>query len=349
MSAQKGSASFDVTSSEGANTAEDSSAAEDYVASRLATGDSITQVLKSFNVENSWLECWLENNARHKVHASHTGSSSSGISSSSSSCSSSTSMSGSIAGASKGEPQVSNHENAWAVCAQLPVAAIAALVTEWVTDQRALAEAEELCCCALRGDLAGVLDLLAGDSGDDSNCSNSISSGSGGVPWDAEDRLGVTAGEYALCGGTPAHAQCFAALVNAGANDLARRMDAALDAADSAGNKPETSSTAGLQSFSGDCGPKQPFTTNGRSEGAAVSASERRSWDYLAGPASYGEKGCLLDAQRMPVMMPWEGALMEAHARFFVGTRVLNVGFGCGLVDRYIQRWVSSSSCLQIV
>jgi hypothetical protein len=49
----------------------------------------------------------------------------------------------------------------------------------------------------------------------------------------------------------------------------------------------------------------------------------------------------LLDAQRMPVMMPWEGALMEAHARFFVGPRVLNVGFGCGLVDRHVQRWVS--------
>ena len=65
-----------------------------------------------------------------------------------------------------------------------------------------------------------------------------------------------------------------------------------------------------------------------------------KSWGYLRGAASYGQGGCLLDSASQPVMMPWEGGLMEAHAARFVGPRVLNVGFGCGLVDAAVERLV---------
>lgn len=49
----------------------------------------------------------------------------------------------------------------------------------------------------------------------------------------------------------------------------------------------------------------------------------------------------LMDAQSKAVMMAWEGPLMEAHARAVCsnGGRVLNVGFGMGMIDGAIQKY----------
>ncbi|XP_072951552.1 protein arginine N-methyltransferase 2 [Typha angustifolia] len=51
----------------------------------------------------------------------------------------------------------------------------------------------------------------------------------------------------------------------------------------------------------------------------------------------------VLDAESKAVMMAWERPLMEAHARAICGSggagRVLNVGFGMGLVDEAIQKY----------
>ncbi|ONK75877.1 uncharacterized protein A4U43_C03F21520 [Asparagus officinalis] len=49
----------------------------------------------------------------------------------------------------------------------------------------------------------------------------------------------------------------------------------------------------------------------------------------------------LLSAGAPSVMMAWEGPLMEAHARAVCsnGGRVLNVGFGMGMVDEAIQKY----------
>ena len=49
----------------------------------------------------------------------------------------------------------------------------------------------------------------------------------------------------------------------------------------------------------------------------------------LGQPASYKEGGCLVEACGMPVMMPWEGQLMVAHAKRLDGYEaVMNIGFG---------------------
>ncbi|EOD08990.1 hypothetical protein EMIHUDRAFT_54865, partial [Emiliania huxleyi CCMP1516] len=54
------------------------------------------------------------------------------------------------------------------------------------------------------------------------------------------------------------------------------------------------------------------------------------------------EEGRLMDELDRPVMMAWEAPLMEAHAAALCpeegGARVLNLGFGLGLVDTALQR-----------
>ncbi|KAJ6843335.1 arginine N-methyltransferase 2 [Iris pallida] len=61
---------------------------------------------------------------------------------------------------------------------------------------------------------------------------------------------------------------------------------------------------------------------------------------YLDSRVEFGEDR-LMDEESKAVMMAWEGPLMEAHARAVCGNggKVLNVGFGMGLVDEAIQRY----------
>ncbi|XP_066367043.1 LOW QUALITY PROTEIN: protein arginine N-methyltransferase 2-like [Miscanthus floridulus] len=61
---------------------------------------------------------------------------------------------------------------------------------------------------------------------------------------------------------------------------------------------------------------------------------------YLESRVSFSEER-VLDAESKAVMMAWERPLMEAHARAVCqgGGKVLNVGFGMGLVDEAIQRY----------
>jgi len=64
--------------------------------------------------------------------------------------------------------------------------------------------------------------------------------------------------------------------------------------------------------------------------------------DYLAQPLHYTEDGDrLLDAEKNGVMMGWELPLMIRHAEVVApeeGLRVLNVGFGLGLIDKELQK-----------
>ncbi|KAG0200541.1 hypothetical protein BGX28_006420 [Mortierella sp. GBA30] len=64
--------------------------------------------------------------------------------------------------------------------------------------------------------------------------------------------------------------------------------------------------------------------------------------EYLAQPLQYTEDGDrLLDAEKNGVMMGWELPLMVRHAEVISpeeGLRVLNVGFGLGLIDKELQK-----------
>jgi len=201
-----------------------------------------------------------------------------------------------------------------------------------VSQRRELAEAECLCVASLRGDARAVQAMLRSprcDDGDDGGGGGGGSgsdsgrgdkgggegSGSddrgdsddhgegdyreGGVPWDAEDRFGVTAGEYALAAG---HSNVFEALVAAGGRDIARRMTLGVAAAMTAG--------AGIsvrrRSASGEGGEVSADAT------ADATAAGRNGWGYLRAAASYGEGGCLLDGAKQPV---WTTAILRRLKR----------------------------------
>jgi type IV protein arginine methyltransferase len=62
---------------------------------------------------------------------------------------------------------------------------------------------------------------------------------------------------------------------------------------------------------------------------------------YLESRVSFSEER-VMDAESKAVMMAWERPLMEAHARAVCsgsGCKVLNIGFGMGIVDEAIQRY----------
>ena len=68
--------------------------------------------------------------------------------------------------------------------------------------------------------------------------------------------------------------------------------------------------------------------------------------DYLQHPLRYNENGtALLDQDDDAVMMEWERPLMQAHAQVLMeaGSRVMNVGFGMGIIDGILQDQYSPS------
>uniref|UniRef100_J3LT25 Protein arginine N-methyltransferase 2 n=2 Tax=Oryza brachyantha TaxID=4533 RepID=J3LT25_ORYBR len=79
---------------------------------------------------------------------------------------------------------------------------------------------------------------------------------------------------------------------------------------------------------------RQAGSANSSSGGAPAES-------YLESRVSFSEER-VMDADSKAVMMEWERPLMEAHARAVCsggGGKVLNVGFGMGLVDTAIQRY----------
>jgi protein arginine N-methyltransferase 2 len=121
-----------------------------------------------------------------------------------------------------------------------------------------------------------------------------------GAPWNALDRYGRCAGDYAVQGG---HQVIVDELVSAGV-----RAELVFGAVTS---------------------------------GAAALACAPRNQAYLTSPATY-QGDVLLEAPTSDaVMMEWERPLMELHAAALCGpgqgARVLNVGFGMGIVDELLQ------------
>lgn len=70
---------------------------------------------------------------------------------------------------------------------------------------------------------------------------------------------------------------------------------------------------------------------------------EASSAQFLNEPVRYSDDDkLLLDAQGMPVMMTWESEIMRRSATLFKKNgRILNIGFGMGIIDNYIQDLLS--------
>ena len=56
---------------------------------------------------------------------------------------------------------------------------------------------------------------------------------------------------------------------------------------------------------------------------------------------TYTDDGRLLDENGFAIMMDWEDPIMEKSAEIICqnGGRVLNVGFGMGIIDSYIEEY----------
>ncbi|KAL3514393.1 hypothetical protein ACH5RR_027110 [Cinchona calisaya] len=74
------------------------------------------------------------------------------------------------------------------------------------------------------------------------------------------------------------------------------------------------------------------------------SANGGSNVDYLEDRVSFSEDK-LMDTEDKAIMMAWEKPLMEAHAKAVCsgGGRILNIGFGMGLVDTAIQQYKPAS------
>jgi type IV protein arginine methyltransferase len=148
----------------------------------------------------------------------------------------------------------------------------------------------------------GVTALMLAAS---ANCSTIVDALlSAGVPWFDVDDDGDCAGQYASGYG---HAELARAMMDFAVRDEIARGKATLAA---------------------------------RRDAAAEDAeSDAESAKYLATKVTYDGDDKLLDEEGDAVMMTWEAPLMEAHADVICAAkgRVLNVGFGMGVIDGCVR------------
>lgn len=135
-----------------------------------------------------------------------------------------------------------------------------------------------------------------------------------GAPWNAIDRQGQCAGNYATAN---QHWGVVNLLVDWGV-----RAELVLGMMER--TKRDIGESVTLQAQPG-AAENQPCTKP----------------DYLRQRLHYTADGqSLLDADKDAVMMEWERPLMKAHAQIMMegsGRRVLNVGFGMGIIDTALQ------------
>lgn len=141
-----------------------------------------------------------------------------------------------------------------------------------------------------------------------------------GAPWNAVDRHGQCAGNYAT---DNQNWEVVNLLVDAGT-----KAELILGASIRLQKAMQTDE-------------KQDDTISSASDGCPVEHEPCTKPDYLRQRLSYNSDGtALLDQDDDAVMMEWERPLMEAHASILMetpGKRVLNVGFGMGIIDTALQ------------
>jgi protein arginine N-methyltransferase 2 len=145
-----------------------------------------------------------------------------------------------------------------------------------------------------------------------------------GAPWNALDRHGQCAGNYAT---VAEHWSVVNLLVEWGVR--AELILGQIDRANREGTFSGISSaTAALTSADASLPIEQQPSTKP---------------DYLRQRLQYTEDGqSLLDQDQDAVMMEWERPLMKAHAQIMMEEgrrRVLNVGFGMGIIDSALQEY----------
>lgn len=149
-----------------------------------------------------------------------------------------------------------------------------------------------------------------------------------GAPWNAIDRQGRCAGNYAT---DAQHWAVVNMLVDWGVR--AELILGMLERSHRDENGASTEIDSGESSASAPAGPaeEEPSTKP----------------DYLRQRLSYSADGkALLDADNDAVMMEWERPLMKAHAQILMEggprKRVMNVGFGMGIIDTALQEYQPS-------
>jgi len=157
-----------------------------------------------------------------------------------------------------------------------------------------------------------------------------------GAPYNAVDKHGKCAGNYALENG---HSRIVDALVDAGVT--AELLFAKMAARREAKAKKAAATSVSEQAAAGD--GKAPRHND--STGAQV--------DYFKQAVRYTNDGQqLLDSTQDAVMMEWERPLMAAHAKVMIpddaepnSRDVLNIGFGMGIIDGCVCVFV----CVEII
>jgi protein arginine N-methyltransferase 2 len=157
-----------------------------------------------------------------------------------------------------------------------------------------------------------------------------------GAPWNAVDRQGQCAGNYAT---DNQHWGVVNLLVDWGV-----RAEFILGMIErSRRDNSETRSHGDVAFEDGNSGnPQSQSQSQPQTAGTKpVEHEPCTKPDYLRQRLHYTADGnALLDSDQDAVMMEWERPLMQAHAQILMegtGRRVLNVGFGMGIIDTALQ------------
>jgi protein arginine N-methyltransferase 2 len=166
--------------------------------------------------------------------------------------------------------------------------------------------------------------MAAADAGHATLCQTLLEAG---APWNAIDRNGQCAGNYAT------HNQHWA-IVNL-LVDWGVRAELILGMLERTQRDSNDSSSS-----------VRATTTTDSTTTTPVEQQPSTKPDYLRQRLQYTADGqALLDADQDAVMMEWERPLMKAHAQILMegtttigqGKRVMNVGFGMGIIDTALQ------------
>ena len=166
-----------------------------------------------------------------------------------------------------------------------------------------------------------------------------------GAPWNAVDRCGKCAGNYAT---DNEHWEVVNLLV-----DYGTRAELILGASirlakNLKGGNPSVSGES-IRKLHREDSDVQRQVQNVDQKSAPVSHEPCTKPDYLQHDIRYNAANTLLlDKDDDAVMMAWERPIMKAHASLLTdngshGKRILNIGFGLGIIDEALQNYKPSS------